>query len=55
MDSRREYLLTNESVDEISEQISTFLSELNMETKNRLRIRFLVEEILLGWQAHKRI
>jgi Na+/H+-dicarboxylate symporter len=52
MDSRTEYLLTNESVDEISEQISTFLSELNMETKNRLRIRFLVEEILLDWQAH---
>ena len=52
MDSRTEYLLTNESVDEISEQISTLLSELNMETKNRLRIRFLVEEILLDWQAH---
>lgn len=40
----------NESVDEISEQITAFLQEQNMEQKNLLRIRFLVEEILLDWQ-----
>ena len=52
MENKTEYLLTNASIDEISEQISTFLTELNMELKNRLRLRFLAEEILLDWQAH---
>ena len=52
MENNTEYLLTNESIDIISEQVSEFLSELNMEAKNRLRIRFLVEEILLDWQTH---
>ena len=52
MEHRTEYLLTNESVDVISEQVSVFLKQLNMEPKNCLRLRFLVEEILLDWQAH---
>ena len=52
MESRTEYLLTNEAVDEISEAISAFLVTLNTEPKNRLRIRLLVEELLLDWKEH---
>ena len=52
MESKTEYLLTNEAVDEISEQTSQFLGTLNTEPKNLLRIRLLVEEILLDWQDH---
>ena len=52
MENRTEYLLTNESVDIISELVSVFLKDLNMEAKNCQRIRIFVEEILLDWQAH---
>ena len=52
MESKTEYLLTNEAVDEISEKTSEFLGTLNTESKNLLRIRLLVEEILLDWQEH---
>jgi len=52
MEYKAEYLLTNEAVDEISEKISEFLGTINTESKNILRIRLLVEELLLDWQNH---
>jgi len=52
MESKTEYLLTNASVDEIAEKTSEFLGTLNTEPKNLLRLRLLVEEILLDWQEH---
>ena len=52
MEFNQTYRLTNESVDEISEQIAQFLSEHKTEQKNLLRMRLLAEEILLDWQAH---
>ena len=51
MESRMDYYLTNESVDEISKTVSEFLTTLNTEKKNLLRIRLMVEEILLCWQG----
>lgn len=50
MDQKTEYLLTNKSIDEISEQVAAFLEELNTERQNLLRLRLLVEELLLDWQ-----
>ena len=50
MEPARDYFLTNESVDEISETVSEFLKTLNTEPKNLLRIRLAIEEILLCWQ-----
>lgn len=52
MELNKSYSLENTSIDEVSEQTVLFLQELNMEHKNRLRIRLLVEEILLDWQEH---
>ena len=52
MDSKRDYFLTNEAVDEISENVHKFLKTLNTEEKNLLLIRLMVEEILLCWQDH---
>lgn len=47
----KSFALENISIDEISEYTVLFLQELNMEQKNQLRIRLLVEEILLDWQT----
>lgn len=52
MEPKQEYVLTNESVDEISERVSEFLTTLNMESKNLLLIRLTIEELLLCWQEH---
>lgn len=52
MEFNKTYQLTNESVDEISEQIACFLEEQKTESKNLLRMRFLAEELLLDWQEH---
>lgn len=43
--------LTNAAIDEISGKAEEFLTELNTEPKNLLRIRLILEEILLGWQS----
>lgn len=45
-----QYPLTNASIDEISEQVVLFLTDLKTEPKNLLRIRLSVEELLLDWQ-----
>lgn len=52
MEFKAEYPLTNASVDEISEKASAFLGELKTEPKNLLRIRLMLEELLLEWQEH---
>lgn len=52
MDSQKEYGLTNNSIDEIAESVTAFLTELKTERKNLLRLRLLIEEILLDWQTH---
>ena len=52
MDSNQSYRLSNQSIDEISEQISVFLSRHKIESKNLLRMRLLVEELLIDWQEH---
>ena len=52
METKTAYSLSNESIDEIAEKTNDFLGTLNTESKNRLRIRLLVEEILLDWQQH---
>jgi len=43
--------LTNAAIDEISEKAEEFLAELKTESKNQLRIRLVLEEILLDWQS----
>ena len=48
----KSYLLTNASIDEISESVSAFLKTINTESKNLLRIRLTIEELLLYWQEH---
>ena len=52
MESKKDYFLTNSAIDTISESVSEFLTTLHTESKNLLRIRFLVEELLLCWQEH---
>ena len=52
MEFNQNYRLTNQSVDEISEQISQFLSHHKTESKNLLRMRLLAEELLIDWQEH---
>ncbi len=49
MEIRQEYPLSNESIDEISEKVNIYLTELHTEKKNQIRIRLLVEELLLDW------
>ena len=43
--------LTNAAIDEISGKAEEFLTDLNTDPKNLLRIRLILEEILLGWQS----
>ena len=43
--------LTNEAIDDISAHAADFLTELKTEQKNLLRIRLVLEEVLLEWQA----
>ena len=50
MELKQEYLLTGESIDSISDNVNTFLEELKTERKNQLRIRLLVEDLLLDWR-----
>ena len=50
MEFKEEIRLSNKAVDLISEKTSEFLKEIKIEQKNILRIRLLVEEILLDWQ-----
>ena len=52
MKSANDYVLTNGSIDEISENVSKFLKTLHTENKNIQRIRLMVEELLLCWQEH---
>lgn len=52
MEFNKEFTLSNSAVDEISEQVEIFLRELNTESKNLLRIRLMVEDILLDWQEY---
>ena len=52
MEFQKEYILTNETVDEISEHVSTFLTKLKTERRNLLQLRLLIEDLLLDWQGH---
>ena len=52
MEVLREYLLTNQAVDEASDQVAAFLEKLKTERKNLLRLKLLTEELLLDWQEH---
>lgn len=47
-----DFSLTNSSIDEFTEKAGEFLASLNTEKKNLLRIRLIVEDILLTWQEH---
>lgn len=46
---RKEYLLTRESIDEISEEFSSALTEAECDRKDVLRLRLSLEEILETW------
>ena len=46
------YQLTNENIDRIAEHIAEYLSELDLERTNIVRIRLTMEEALLRWQEH---
>ena len=50
MEFQKEFILSNEAVDEVSEQVASFLESLNTERKNLLQIKLLVEDLLLDWQ-----
>ena len=52
MELQKDYVLTNESVDEISEKVTEFLTELKTERRNLLQIRLVLEDLLLDWQDH---
>ena len=46
------YQLTNENIDRIAGRIAEYLTELDMERSNIVRIRLMMEEALLRWQDH---
>ena len=48
MKLNKKYQIDNVSIDEISNETVQFLNDIKMESKNQLRIRLLVEEILFG-------
>ncbi|MBQ2751768.1 MAG: cation:dicarboxylase symporter family transporter [Oscillospiraceae bacterium] len=50
MELNTKYKLSNQSVDVISEKVAEFLTEIKTESKNLLRIRLSIENILLDWQ-----
>lgn len=50
MELKQEFLLNGESVDIISDKVTAFLEELQTERKNQIRIRLLVEDLLLDWR-----
>ncbi len=50
MEFKTEIPLSNESIDLIAEKTTEFLDDIKLERKNILRIRLLVEELLLDWQ-----
>lgn len=50
MEINKKYILDNKTIDEISEETERFLNDIKMEGKNLLRIRLLVEDLLLEWQ-----
>ena len=50
MEINKKYILDNKTIDEISEETEKFLNDIKMEGKNLLRIRLLVEDLLLEWQ-----
>ena len=50
--TNREYLLGYSAVDEISDVVQDFLKKLNMESRNILRIRLSLEQILLDMREH---
>lgn len=52
MEFQKIYPLTNESIDEIAEKVTVFMTELKTERKNMLQIRLVIEDFLLDWQAH---
>jgi Na+/H+-dicarboxylate symporter len=52
MKLNKKYQIDNVSIDEISNETVQFLNDIKMESKNQLRIRLLVEEILLEWQEY---
>lgn len=52
MELQNNYLLSNVSVDEISEKTTEFLEELKTEHKNSLQLRLILEDLLLDWQDH---
>ena len=47
MESKKDYVLSNESVDKISESVGEFLKTLNTESRNLTLIRLTIEELLL--------
>ncbi|MBR2742325.1 MAG: cation:dicarboxylase symporter family transporter [Clostridia bacterium] len=48
---RSEYDLNAEAIDDIAEQIETFLYSLETQRANVLRVRLTMEEALIRWQA----
>ena len=46
------YSLSNSSIDEVSEQVSSFLTSIGAQRETIIRIRLSVEEVLLRWEEH---
>lgn len=46
----QQYSLSNEGVDQISSEISSYLTEMAMNHKDILRVRLMMEELLLQYQ-----
>ncbi len=44
------FTLNSTAIDEVAEKVETFLTNLNIEKKNVLRLRLTVEHLLLNWR-----
>ena len=51
MEINKNYQLNNLAIDEISNEAEKYLTSIKMEKKNLLRIRLIIEEMLLDWQS----
>ena len=51
MEINKNYKINNLAIDEISSETEKYLTSIKMEKKNLIRIRLIIEEMLLDWQS----
>ncbi len=49
MKEQKNFILSSEAIDQLSESVAEFLENLKIERKNALRMRLALEEVLLYW------